>query len=311
MNIYTKKINPRIKLTYIISSILLVIALILAIIYLLMYFDIVKVFNQFETIDLYLAIGVAVLAFIILLIAFSKDKRENILYDGQSIKFRINRKVVADYPLKDIEQMMPYRSEQGIAYGMANALAFRMDKEKPWISIDNTFYKKSRREKYTRSITLIKEITLDYAKIKTQRAIKEIDDHKGVRFTYLIIKDESMNSIDVRNTYLKRFESEIINANPNKQYSGYGDFVPNSLTITRDSLYINKVLVATIKENDFIKIRSKFNKAVNEFYSYDIVDFYNKKGKLILSIDLALVINSEFFKSMLRSVFHEELDSNI
>ncbi|WP_423363631.1 hypothetical protein [Mycoplasma sp. P36-A1] len=305
MNIYTKVINQKVKVAYTFAKVFFVLAIASAIINGLVHFQIIRTFQPYKTFDIYITIVLLVLAILTLVIAKATDKRDNILYDGTNIKFRTNKKINEEYKLKDIEQMVPIRKDLGIAYGMCNALAFRMSKDSNWILITSEYYRKGRKIKDAKtSIELIKTILSDYSTIKTQRAIKEIDDQKGVIFSYLIIKDKSMNDIDVRNAYLKKFEAQILNSNPHSDNTKYGDFLPNKLVLTKDSLYINKTLVATIKESDYVEIRTKFKRASEDYYTYDIIDFYDKNSRLIISIDLALVINSEFFKSMVKSIFY-------
>jgi len=291
---------------YQVALVFIILGLIVGAIALLMHLDILTFFNNLFK---YILIAGCILLAIGLLIAlFNKisDKRENITFDGTTINFRTNNKVTQSYQIKDIEQMIPYRSQQGIAYGLANALAFRMAKDQPWVTIDSSYRDLKNKKKYTSSIHLIKSIVQDFSSLKTQRAIPEIDENKGVRFTYLIVKDTSMNSVDTRNEYLKTFEQQLLDSNESTDNTHYGNFTPNKLIVTKDALFVNKTMVATNKENNYVNFRSKFNAAKDDFYFYEVADFYNSNHEIICSIDLALVINSDFFKMLIQSVFATE-----
>ena len=138
--------------------------------------------------------------------------------------------------------------------------------------------------------------------MKTQRFINDAQASKAVRFIYLVTPKE-MDNLDERNNCLKKFETIIKESNASSDPNNYGIFRPNNLDVSKDSLYINKKLVATSKENYYIKIRSKYPTAASDFYAYEVIDFYNHEDKLVVSIDLTLVINSEFFKMLVKSIF--------
>lgn len=295
MDIYYEKISGKVKVLGAFAKIFLVLAIIAGVIFALQQFDILNYYTSYKTYIKYAAIALIVLSILFFIIRKIVNKRKNIRFDGKIIKFCVNNYVEHEFDLKQIDEMFTYRTIPEITYGMQDALAFRFHKNDTWETITSEL----KNGKKQSSIVLIKDIKAAYAHIKTQRALNQLSSSQGVRFRYLALNSEDNPTTDDYNNTLRKLEETF------KNYTNtYGDFNLDRLVITNDSLYHNKYRIASINDSDYIKIRSLHNNNDNYCVS-DVIDFYNHKDELIISIDLTLVINADLFKSLCLSVFTE------
>ncbi|MDL2211296.1 hypothetical protein LJB88_00250 [Erysipelotrichaceae bacterium OttesenSCG-928-M19] len=294
MNIYYDKVALRVKIISFFAKLFLLIAFLGALVFSLQHFNILNYYTSYNSLIKYVAITIFVIALVLFIIKKLVNRRKNVRFDGEVIKFCVNNYVEHEFALKQIDEMFNYRSIPEITYGMQDALAFRFHKNETWETITSTLKNPKTKES---SIVLIKDINTAYAKIKSQRAVGKMTSSQGVRFRYLSLGKDKEYTIDDYNAALKKFEATF------KDYNNtYGDFEIDRLVITNDSLYHNKYRVASINDGDYIKVRMAHD-ANDKYYISEYIDFYNNHNDLVLTIDLTLVVNAELFKTLCLSVF--------
>jgi len=294
MNIYYEKVATKVKVIGFFAKLFIFLGIVAGVVFALQHFEVLNYYTSYQTYIKYSAIALFVFGVLLLIISMIVNKRKNIRFDGQVIKLCVNNHVEHEFDLKKVDEIFNYRSLPMITYGLQDSLAFRFHKNDIWETISSDL--KNSRTKQS-SIHLINDITEAYARIKSQRAIVEMNSSQGIRFRYLSLGHDKEYTQDDYNEKLREFEATFKNYN-----NTYGGFSMDRLVITNDSLYLNKNRVANINEGDYAVARSLHN--YNEqYHTSDIIDIFNKNDDLILSVDLTLVINSELFKSLSLSVF--------
>lgn len=292
MNIYYEKKKGVVKFLSFLVGLVFVVGIAGFVIYGLQEFKIMTYYKSYHNIILYGAIALVVFCLILLIIRKITNKRKNVRFDGQMIKFCVNNYVEHEFDLRKVDEIINYRTKPEITYGLADAIAFRFHKNEIWTTITSELYDSKHKKN---SMQLIRDINQTYAHIKSQRAIKQMSSSQGVRFRQLSLAEDKTK--DDYNEMLKKLEKTFT------QYSNtYGDFDLTRLVVTNDSLYVNKDRTVTINEGDYIKVKSLHNHNDN-YYTSEEIEFYNREDKLILTIDLTLVINAELFKTLCLSVF--------
>lgn len=238
----------------------------------------------------YLIVGLFILWLVLLIVKKVLNKRRNIKFDGTIISFCHGKEIEYEFDIKKIDELFNYRSNEEIPYSYHDAMVFRFHKNEVWTSIDSTLYNQVSKKS---SIQLIREINDVYANIKFQRAIKELDESQGVRFKYLKVGNEQ----DF-NEVLTSFEKSFASYN-----NTYGAFESDRIVITKNSLYYNKECIATINNGDYMCVKPFEFK--DDYYHSDVLEFYNKDDILIKEIDLALVVNSQLFKTLAKAIFEK------
>lgn len=292
MEIYYEKIKIKVKVIRFFARLLMLIGVAGGVLFALQYFEIIQYYLTYHQLIKIASLSIIGISIFMFLLSIVMNKRDNVRFDGQVVKFYENFKELHEFDLRKIDEIFNYRSNKEIPYGYQNSIAFRFHKNEVWETINDDLYNKKTKKS---SVQLIRDINEAYAKIKTERALSEMTSEQGIRFRYLgINKSEGKEEI---NNHLVEFEKTF------KNYTNaYGEFELNRLVITNDSIYLNKEKIASINNGDYAKERELQNYNI-KYLNSSVIDIFDKNDKIITSIDLTLVINAQLFKSLCLSVF--------
>lgn len=295
MKVYYEKKTKKVKVISFFAKLFIFASIVGGIVFVAQQFEYLKYALRFKIDIRNAAVVLFGLGVVLLIIAKILNKRKNVKFDGNVIKFCVNNYIEHEFDLKKIDEMFNYRDSENITYGLQNAIAFRFHKNETWETIDSSLYNSKTKKS---SIELIRDINVAYASIKTQRALKEMSNTKGIRFRYLTIELGKEANIDERNAALKDFEKLF------KGYSNtYGSFQLDRLVLTNDSFLHNKERIASKNNGDYIRVVPVYSGINTDFLKSDFIEFYNAQDELKTTIDLTQVVNGELFKSICLAVF--------
>lgn len=256
-------------------------------------YNYVSRYKEYQLMILIAAIALTFLWLLCLILGSVLNRRKNILFDGTNIKFRVKRNVEHEFDIRLIDEMINFRSNRKVEYGYQDKMAFRFHKNEIWTTIDSSLYNKKQK---VSSVQLIKDIEEAYAKIKMERVKDILNTNQGVRFRMLSLEGEEVTKEDYGNAFLD------FGRNINNYSNTYDPFITNKIVVTKDAIFIGKDRVASASDGDYVYFKPIIKTTSKYMYS-EMIEFYNRKGELIYSLESNLIVNSEFFKMLTQSIF--------